>query len=60
MDDLIILMNSEAVQSAGYKFIGLTLDKEVSVTLPPLVARISNLCSRWKGVRVLVIWTPRT
>ena len=52
VDDLIILANSEAVRSAGFEFIELTLDKGVSVTLRRLVARVSDLCGRRKGIRV--------
>ena len=58
MDNLIILTSSEVVWSVRYKFIELTLDKEVLVILPHLAARVSNLCGWWKEVRVLVIWIP--
>ena len=58
--NLITISNSEAVRSAGFEFIEPTVDKEVSVTLPLLVARVSNKCFLRKGIKFFVLWIPRT
>ena len=60
VEDLISLANSEAVRSAGFEFIELTLDNEVSVAFPRLVTMVSNFCICRKGIRVLVLWIPCT
>ena len=50
VNDLIILTRPEAVESARYEFIELTLYREVSVTLPHLVAIVYALCGWCKGI----------
>ena len=55
VDGLTTITTSEAVQLASYEFIELTLDNEALMTWPWLVVRVSNLCGRRKGIRVLVI-----
>ena len=58
--DLIGIANSDVVRLTGFEYIELTLDKEVSVTLSRLVTRVSDLCVLRKGVKVFVLWIPRT